>query len=86
MGEKFDRAALREYYGQVLLQTSDLKTGACCCPDDGLPPSVKADTLTAILWIQDETRLRCMCRKPFSSYDPDPEAGCRSSSATAVPG
>jgi len=50
MAENFDQSALREYYGQVLLRTSDLKTGACCCPENGLPASVKS----ALAEINDE--------------------------------
>ncbi len=32
---------LKEYYGKMLNSTNDLKTGACCCSDELLHPSVR---------------------------------------------
>ena len=42
MKQTLDQSALRNYYGKVLQKTGDLKTSACCCVDESLPPAVKA--------------------------------------------
>ncbi len=52
--EGFDRESLKRYYGSIIKSTSDLKTGACRCSDDGLRPSVKA----ALGEINEEVRAR----------------------------
>jgi len=52
--KRFDREALRDYYGKILQKTEDLKTSACCCTDGALPPSIKA----ALAQINDEVMSR----------------------------
>lgn len=42
MKQILDQSALRDYYGKILQKTGDLKTSACCCVDESLPPAVKA--------------------------------------------
>lgn len=37
-----DIASVKQYYGKILNTSSDLQTSACCCTDQGMPPSVKA--------------------------------------------
>ena len=51
---RFDRDALRDYYGTILQKTEDLKTSACCCTDEMFTPSVKA----ALAEINDEVLSR----------------------------
>lgn len=36
-----DKDAIKEYYGRVLKGSADLKTSACSCTTEGLPPSVR---------------------------------------------
>lgn len=50
----FDQAALRDYYGTLLQDSTDLKTGACCSTDEGLSPRIKA----ALAEIEDEVLSR----------------------------
>lgn len=38
----FDLEKLRDYYGRILTGNHDLKTQACCCPDEALAPTVRA--------------------------------------------
>ncbi|MBU0681989.1 MAG: methyltransferase domain-containing protein [Proteobacteria bacterium] len=38
----FSREKLQEYYGKILQGQTDLQTGACCCPEEKYPPSIKA--------------------------------------------
>jgi SAM-dependent methyltransferase len=52
--KRFDRDALRDYYGKILQKTEDLKTSACCCTDETLSPSIKA----ALAEINDEVLSR----------------------------
>ncbi len=49
-----DRENIKRYYGQVLSGSSDLKTNACCCPDNNLTASVKA----ALAEVNDEVIAR----------------------------
>lgn len=39
VSEKMDY--LKEYYGKILQETRDLKTSACCCADESLPPAIR---------------------------------------------
>lgn len=39
VSEKMDY--LKEYYGKILQETRDLKTSACCCTDESLPPAIR---------------------------------------------
>ncbi len=39
VSEKLDY--LKEYYGKILQETRDLKTSACCCTDESLPPAIR---------------------------------------------
>lgn len=39
MSERLEN--LKKYYGKILKNTGSLKTGACCCTDEGLPPAVR---------------------------------------------
>ncbi len=52
--KRFDRDALRDYYGKILQKTEDLKTSACCCRNEMLSPSIKA----ALAEINDEVLSR----------------------------
>lgn len=45
---------LKEYYGNILQGSKDLKTNACCCSGDGMSPNVKA----ALAEINDEVHTR----------------------------
>lgn len=42
MTHVLNKDAIKEYYGTILQGSHDLKTSACCCTDEGMPPSVKA--------------------------------------------
>ena len=50
----FSQSALRDYYGKVLQQSSDLKTSACCCGEEDVSAQVK----TALADINDEVLSR----------------------------
>jgi SAM-dependent methyltransferase len=52
--QQFDQAALRDYYGKTIQKTEDLKTSACCCTNEALPPSVRA----ALAEVNDEVLSR----------------------------
>jgi hypothetical protein len=68
--QHFDQAALRDYYGAILRGSADLKTGACCCTDEGLSPRIK----DALAEIEDEVLGRFYgCGSPL----PPLLEGCR---------